>query len=368
MFSFHLSGKDGRARRGTVTTAHGDFQTPAFMPVGTQATVKAMTPEQVAETGAEIILGNTYHLYLRPGHKLIERLGGLHKFMNWSGPILTDSGGFQVFSLRDKAKVTEEGVRFQSHLDGSAHMITPELSMEIQRSLGSDIVMCFDEPPAYPSGRDEVFASMERTLRWEQRCKEAMHGSEQALFGITQGGTYEELRRESARRTVEIGFHGYAIGGLSVGESSEIMAEMTAITAEELPEDKPRYLMGVGTPEDILAAVASGVDMFDCVMPTRNARNGTLFTSAGKVNIRNASHREDGSPLDPDCDCYTCRHYSRAYLRHMERTDEILGSTLCSIHNTHFYQSLMSGIRHAIENGNFQAFAANFMARYKPEA
>jgi queuine tRNA-ribosyltransferase len=361
MFSFKLLSKDRSARLGRVSTPHGDIDTPAFMPVGTQATVKTVSPEEVAQSGSQILLGNTYHLYIRPGHELIAKLGGLHKFMNWSGPILTDSGGYQVFSLKGLTKVKEEGVTFKSHLDGSSHTITPELAIEIQQALGSDIMMCFDEPPAYPSPRAGIIDAMERTTRWEERCKKAHTNSAQALFGITQGGTIAELRVESARKIVDIGFDGYAIGGLSVGESTTLMLEMTGVTTDVLPEDKPRYLMGVGTPEDIVSAVALGVDMFDCVMPTRNARNGSLFTSRGKINIQNAEYREDASPLDEECGCYTCKNYTLAYLRHLFATKEILGLRLNTIHNLTYYQDLMKKIRSAIKDGTFFKFKDEYL-------
>ena len=362
MFSFQLKTTDGKARRGLLKTPHGDIETPAFMPVGTQATVKTLSPEEIRESGSQIILGNTYHLYLRPGHELIAKLGGLHKFMNWSGPILTDSGGFQVFSLKGLNKVSEEGVSFQSHLDGSRHMITPELAIEIQQALGSDIIMCFDEPPSYPSDKFKIKDAMDRTTRWEERCKKAKTNPHQALFGITQGGTDPDLRVESARQIMNIGFDGYAIGGLSVGESRTLMLEMTGITASVLPVEKPRYLMGVGTPEDIVEAVALGVDMFDCVMPTRNARNGTLFTSTGKININNSVHTNDPSPLDAKCGCITCKNYSRAYLRHLFISHEILGLRLNTIHNITYYQDLMKGIRNAIVSGEYEKFVKEYLA------
>jgi len=361
VFDFKVLSRDKKARRGVITTDRGhEINTPAFMPVGTQGTVKTLSPEDIQRTGAEIILGNTYHLYLRPGHKLIEKLGGLHRFMNWERPILTDSGGFQVFSLKGLTKITDDGVRFQSHLDGSRHFFTPELAIEIQESLGSDIMMCFDEPPPYPSTPEYLRKSMDRTTRWEERCKKARKNPRQALFGITQGGTDPALREESAKQIVQIGFDGYAIGGLSVGESTSLMLEMAGLTATFLPEDKPRYLMGVGTPEDIIGAVEAGVDMFDCVMPTRNARNGSIFTSHGKLNIRNSVHIDDPRPLDETCPCETCRGYSRAYLRHLFSAGEILGLRLNTIHNVTYYQRLMSGIRDAITRGRFAAFAEEF--------
>lgn len=362
MFSFKLLAKDKKARRGEIVTGTGKvINTPAFMPVGTQGTVKTLSPEDLKTAGAEIILSNTYHLYLRPGHKLIDTLGGLHKFMNWPGPILTDSGGFQVFSLKGLTKITEEGVRFQSHLDGSTHMFTPELAVEIQEALGSDIMMCFDEISPYPATGEHLKQAMERTTRWEERCKKARTKPQLALFGITQGGTDQKLREESARQIVQVGFDGYAIGGLSVGESAALMLEMTAITASCLPEGKPRYLMGVGTPQDIVQAVACGIDMFDCVMPTRNARNGMLFTSRGKLNIRNAAYKEDPRPLDPECTCEACRNYSRAYLRHLFQSNELLGLRLNSLHNITFYQTMMRNIREAVMRGRYADFMEKFL-------
>ncbi|MBI5178127.1 MAG: tRNA guanosine(34) transglycosylase Tgt [Nitrospinae bacterium] len=364
MFTFKVLNRDKKARRGFFKTARGHVvNTPAFMPVGTQATVKTLSPEDVLSTGAEILLGNTYHLYIRPGHKLIEKLGGLHKFMHWERPILTDSGGFQVFSLKGLTKITDEGVQFQSHLDGSRHFITPEKAIEIQQSLGSDIMMCFDEVAPYPSTIEHLKKAMDRTTKWEERCKSARIGTAQALFGITQGGTDARLREESAKQIVQIGFDGYAIGGLSVGESDTLMLDMTEVTAACLPEDKPRYLMGVGTPEDIVGAVARGVDMFDCVMPTRNARNGSLFTTHGKINIRNSAFTEDPRPLDEQCPCETCRNYSRAYLRHLFMADELLALRLNTLHNLTFYQRLMQGIRSAIEAGRFTEFAEGHLQK-----
>ena len=362
VLSFKLLASDKRARRGEITTGTGKIiNTPAFMPVGTQGTVKTLSPEDLKAAGAEIILSNTYHLYLRPGHKLIETLGGLHTFMNWRGPILTDSGGFQVFSLKGLTKISEEGVRFQSHLDGSSHMFTPELAVEIQEALGSDIMMCFDEISPYPATEEHLKQAMERTTRWEERCKKARTKPHLALFGITQGGTDQKLREESARQIVQIGFDGYAIGGLSVGESASLMLDMADITVSCLPEDKPRYLMGVGTPQDIVQAVARGVDMFDCVMPTRNARNGTLFTSQGKLNIRNAAYKEDPRPIDPECACEACRSYSRAYLRHLFLSNEMLGLRLNSLHNITFYQAMMRNIREAVTRGGYAEFMEKFL-------
>lgn len=365
---FKLLAKDGKARRGVVTTSRGLINTPAFMPVGTQGTVKTLSPDDLKNTGSEIILANTYHLFLRPGHRLIEKLGGLHKFINWDRPVLTDSGGFQVFSLKGLTKVTDEGVRFQSHLDGSSHLFTPELAIGIQEALGSDIMMCLDEVAPYPSSHEHLRSALERTARWEERCKKAKTRADLALFGITQGGTDARLREESAKNIVGIGFDGYAIGGLSVGESDTLMLEMTGITAELLPEDKPRYLMGVGTPEDIVRAVALGVDMFDCVMPTRNARNGTLFTSTGKMSIKNAMYKEDPRPPDERCSCETCRNYSRAYLRHLFMAGEMLGLRLNSVHNIFFYQEMMRQARAAISENRYGSFMDEFLSGVSGEA
>jgi queuine tRNA-ribosyltransferase len=336
------------ARLGRLLTPHGVIETPAFMPVGTQGTVKALSPEDIIQCGSDIILGNTYHLYLRPGHTIIKSLGGLHRFMNWDKPILTDSGGFQVFSLKTLAKITEEGVTFKSHIDGSTHFFSPELSMEIQEALGSDIAMTLDEPTAYPSDRTTTETSLKLSSRWAARCKAAHQLENQSLFGIVQGGMYKDLRTESIKEINEIGFPGYAIGGLSVGEEKNIMCDIAAHTAEFLPEDKPRYLMGVGTPEDLSQCSSMGIDMFDCVMPSRNARNGSLFTSQGKINIRNLQYKADDSSLDPECDCYTCKNYSRAYLRHLFMADEIFVMRLNTLHNITFYQKRMQVIREAI--------------------
>ena len=344
------------ARLGRCRTPHGSFETPAFMPVGTQATVKSLTPEDLRELGAEIVLSNTYHLYLRPGHERIRRLGGLHKFMHWDGPLLTDSGGFQLFSLKALARVSEEGVRFQSHLDGSTHEITPERAVEIQAALGADIVMCLDECTPYPASREEAELSLDLTLRWARRCRESFRGESQSLFGIVQGGMHADLRRRSVESLVEIGFDGYAIGGLSVGESKEQRVEILRDTAPGLPALQPRYLMGVGTPWDIARAVEQGVDMFDCVLPTRNARNGMLFTRTGRVVIKNAAHADDEGPVDPECSCYTCRNYSRAYLRHLYLAEEILAMRLNTIHNLHFYLRFMKEIREALAQGRFRGF------------
>jgi queuine tRNA-ribosyltransferase len=336
------------------------------MPVGTQATVKAMTPEELREIGAQIILSNTYHLYIRPGHELVARLGGLHEFMRWQGPILTDSGGFQVFSLGELRKITEEGVRFQSHLDGSYHFISPEDSIAIQEALGGDIIMCFDECPPYPAEYEYVRKSMEMTTRWAQRCKDAHRRQDQALFGIVQGGMHRELREQSIRDLCRIGFDGYALGGLSVGEEKEFMYDVMGYCSPILPEDKPRYVMGIGAPEDLVEGIHAGFDMFDCVMPTRNARNGMLFTSFGRVNIKGAVYAEDLLPIDPACSCYVCRNYSRAYLRHLFRAGEILASRLNTWHNLHYYLSLMAEARKAIAEDRFAQFRQEFYAKRNP--
>ena len=362
---YKLIKKDGRARRGEITTPHGTIQTPVFMPVGTAGAVKAMKPEDVKKMGAEIILGNTYHLYLRPGHELVREAGGLHKFMNWDRAILTDSGGFQVFSLGQLRKITEEGVEFRSHIDGSKHFISPEKSIEIQTALGSDIMMAFDECAPYPADRSYVEESMQMTARWLARCKEAWKDREnQALFGIMQGGIYKDLRRESAKMTVDMDLPGYAIGGLSVGEPKEIMIDVLDDCAELLPEDKPRYLMGVGTPDYLFEAVEHGIDMCDCVEPTRIARHGMATTSHGRLNIKNAKFERDFGPLDPECDCYTCRHYSRAYLRHMFKSGEIMSSMLLSEHNLHFLVKTMENIRKAIEEERFLEYKKEFYEKY----
>ncbi len=360
-FGFELLGKDGEARRGRLTTGRGTIETPAFMPVGTAATVKAMTPGAVRETGAGIILANTYHLMLRPGAERVERLGGLHDFMNWPGPILTDSGGYQVMSLSGLTHVTEEGVSFRSHLDGSRHMLSPERSMEIQGMLGADITMAFDECTPFPATRDAAAASMELSMAWAERSKAAFKARAGCgLFGINQGGVYEDLRRQSAEKLTGIDFDGYAIGGLAVGEGQETMFQVLDFTAPLLPHDAPRYLMGVGKPEDIVGAVLRGVDMFDCVLPTRSGRTGQAFTRRGQVNIRNARHKDDPRPLDEDCSCPTCRNYSRAYLHHLARAKEILGLTLLTWHNLHYYQDLTAGLRKAVEAGGARDFARDF--------
>ena len=346
------------ARVGKLHTAHGVVNTPIFMPVGTRGTVKACTPQMLSDQiQAEIILANTYHLYLRPGHETVHDGGGLHAFMGWQRPILTDSGGFQVFSLGSLRTITEEGVTFRSTIDGTEHFISPERSIEIQNALGADIIMAFDECPALPNDYTYLKNSMEMTLRWAARCKAAHQNPNQLLFGIVQGGMERDLRQASVEKTVSIGFPGYAIGGLSVGEEKALMYETLAHTAPLLPEEKPRYLMGVGTPEDLVYGVRCGIDMFDCVMPTRNARNGSLFTTAGIVRIRNSKYSRDFSPLDPACTCYTCQNFTRAYLRHLHVENEILGSQLHTLHNLHFYVSLMRGIRRAICEGSFAALA-----------
>jgi queuine tRNA-ribosyltransferase len=357
-FHFEILKQDEQtgARLGRCSTPHGRFHTPAFIPVGTQATVKAMTPEELQGMGAEIILSNTYHLYLRPGHERVRRLGGLHRFMNWGRPLLTDSGGFQVFSLNSLVKVSEEGVQFQSHLDGSLHTITPEKAVQIQEALGADIIMCLDECTSYPASHAEAERSLEITLNWSRRCKESHSTPQQALFGIVQGGMYSDLRRRSAETLGEMGFDGYALGGLSVGESKEMLFRVIGETAPLLPVHQPRYLMGVGTPADMIRAIQHGVDMFDCVLPTRNARNGLLFTTAGRLVIKNAKYAEDPRPVDPGCSCYTCRHYSRAYLRHLYQAGEILAMRLNTIHNLHFYLTFMGEVRRAIAEDRLQAF------------
>ena len=355
--------KNTGARRGVIHTPHGDIQTPIFMPVGTQATVKAMTPEMLKENGAQIILGNTYHLYFRPGEKIVKEAGGLHKFMNWNGPILTDSGGFQVFSLSDLRKINEEGVEFTSELDGSKHFFSPEKAMQIEDDLGADIIMAFDECCPYPSTYDYTKKSMERTIRWAKRCKDA-HKTDTALFGIVQGGFYKDLRDKSVEDLVKLDFPGYAIGGISVGEPKEEFLDILKYTTPKLPENKPRYLMGVGTPDYLIEAAMAGIDMCDCVLPTRLARHGAAMTSNGKVTIRNASYAKDFTPLDPECDCYTCKNYTRAYLRHLVKCDEILGSILLSIHNVNFLTNLMNRVRIEIENDNLSDFAKDFYKKY----
>ncbi len=368
IYQLHKTDSRTKARRGTLSTPHGTLETPVFMPVGTQATVKAMKPETVIELGREgasIILSNTYHLYLRPGHEIIREAGGLHRFMNWDGAILTDSGGFQVFSLGDLRKITEEGVAFRSHIDGSSHMFTPEKSIEVQNALGSDIMMAFDECAPYPADRDYVKRSLERTTRWLKRCKDYHQDVErQSLFGIMQGGVYPDLRRQSAQEIVDLDLPGYAIGGLSVGEPKELMYEVLDSCVEHLPIDKARYLMGVGSPDCLFEGVERGIDMFDCVLPTRIARNGTAFTAGGRVAIKNAKYERDFTPLDHDCDCYTCRNYSRAYLRHLFKSNEILSSMLLTEHNLHFLVRTMENIRQAIEEDRFLEYKKEFYEQY----
>jgi queuine tRNA-ribosyltransferase len=361
-FSFTLAATDGTARRGEFRTPRGAVQTPAFMPVGTQGTVKAVRHAELVELEAEIILGNTYHLFLRPGDELIARRGGLHKFIGWSRPILTDSGGFQVFSLADRRVIREEGAEFRSHLDGSLHVLTPERAVDIQWRLGSDIAMVFDECLAYPAEKDAVAESMQRSIRWARRCRvrRTELQSVQAQFGIVQGGVFQDLRNESADATVDVGFEGYAIGGLSVGEPVDVMYSIVGDTARRLPVDQPRYLMGTGTPQDLVECVARGIDMFDCVMPTRNARNGQLFTSEGRLNIKNARYAEDDGPLDPACGCYTCRNHSRAYLRHLFMAGEMTAGTLNTLHNLSFYLDTMRRIREAIAFRTFENFRQEF--------
>jgi queuine tRNA-ribosyltransferase len=368
-FDFKISATDGKARTGSIQMMRGEIRTPAFMPVGTAATVKAMRPAEVRATGADIILGNTYHLMLRPTAERMARLGGLHKFMGWDRPILTDSGGYQVMSLSSLRKITEEGVTFQSHLDGSRHMLSPERSMEIQRLLGSDIVMAFDECPANGVSREEAAKSMALSMRWARRSRDGFdnggeHAERAALFGIQQGSLDEKLRKESADALIDIGFDGYAVGGLAVGEGQEAMFGCLDFAPDMLPADKPRYLMGVGKPDDLVGAVERGIDMFDCVLPTRSGRNGQAFTWNGPVNIRNAKHAEDQGPLDERCNCPVCTTWSRAYLHHLVRSGEILGAMLMTQHNLHFYQSLMAGMRAAISEGRFAAFAADFRRDY----
>ncbi|OUM96065.1 MAG: tRNA guanosine(34) transglycosylase Tgt [Thermobacillus sp. ZCTH02-B1] len=357
--------KQSGARLGRVHTPHGSFDTPAFMPVGTQATVKTVSPEELKEIGAGIILSNTYHLFLRPGHKLIERAGGLHRFMNWDRAILTDSGGFQVFSLAEMRKIREEGVEFRSHLNGDRLFLSPELATEIQNALGSDIMMAFDECPPYPADYEYVRQSVARTSRWAERCLKAhARPEEQALFGIVQGGMYEDLRRQSAADLTSLDFPGYAIGGLSVGEPKHVMYEVLEYTVPLLPADKPRYLMGVGSPDALIEGAIRGIDMFDCVLPTRIARNGTCMTSRGRLVVRNAKYAEDFGPIDPACDCYTCRNYSRAYIRHLIKADETFGIRLTTIHNLHFLMKLMQDVRQAILEDRLLDFRDRFFAEY----
>ena len=353
--SYELIRSDGNARLGQIHTKRGIINTPAFIPVGTLGTVKSMTPDELMEMGAEILLSNTYHLYLRPGHKVVSNLGGLHKFMNWNGPLLTDSGGFQVFSLSPLRKISEEGVTFRSHLDGSTHFLTPEIAMEIQGALGSDIAMAFDECTPYPASREYSLKSLQLTTRWAKRCLEAKNDN-QALFGIVQGSIYKDLRKQSAEELIELSFDGYAIGGLSVGEPKQLMYETVNYITPFLPEEKTRYLMGIGDLLDVLEAVSAGIDIFDCVMPTRNARNGTLFTSRGRISIKREEFREDPEPLDPACSCYTCRNYSKAYLRHLYMSKEILSMRLNTTHNLYFYLKFFNDMRKAIGEGTFEDF------------
>jgi queuine tRNA-ribosyltransferase len=375
-FSFRITHTDGPARRGVMTTAHGDVETPAFMPVATQGAIKGVTHRDLDALGAEILLGNTYHLYLRPGSALVQRRGGLHRFIGWTKPILTDSGGFQVFSLAAQRTITDDGVQFRSHLDGSAHLLTPERATDIQAELGSDIAMVLDECLAYPADPHAARQSMQRTLQWARRSRErmlALHQGAasggivtnpgQAQFGIVQGSVFPELREESARETVAIGFEGYAVGGLSVGEPTDLLYRVAGDTTAWLPADRVRYLMGVGTPEDLVEAVARGIDLFDCVLPTRNARNGQLFTREGRINIKNARYAEDDSPADPECGCYTCRTFSRAYLRHLFMAGEINAATLNTLHNLNFYLDTLRGIREAIVFGRFESFRLAFHQR-----
>ncbi len=361
--TFDLIKQDGRARLGTLMTAHGAIDTPAFMPVGTAATVKAMTPEAVKETGAQIILANTYHLMLRPTAERIDRFGGLHEFMNWPGPILTDSGGYQVMSLASLRKIEEEGVTFRSHIDGSQHKLTPERAIQIQHLLDADITMVLDECTPFPATEQEAESSMRLSMRWAERCRKAFRKRQgYGLFGIVQGGVYAHLREQSAKELTKIGFDGYAIGGLAVGEGRDLMLKTLDVTEPHLPKDRPRYLMGVGKPEDLVGAVRRGVDMFDCVLPTRSGRTDQAFTRRGTLNLRNARHREDTRPIDPQCTCYACRNYSRGYIHHLVMAKEILAAMLLTWHNLHYYQELMSAMRDAIAEGALDAFTALFAA------
>ncbi len=362
MFEFRLKATDGSARAGELVTPHGVVETPVFMPVGTQATVKAVTTDQLAEAGSTMILANTYHLHLRPGEETVAALGGLHRFMNWSRPILTDSGGFQVFSLAELRKVTDHSVKFQSHIDGHAIELTPESVVDIESKLGADVIMPLDECAAFPADKPYAQEAMERTIAWAARSREHRTNEAQALFGIVQGATYPDLRRECAQRLMELDFPGYAIGGLSVGEGPEVMNEMLEATAPHLPQDRPRYLMGVGPPRDLLAGIARGIDMFDCVLPTRNGRNGFAFTSTGILRMKNLKHARAAAPLDAACPCPACRNYSRGYLRHLFRASEILGLTLVSIHNISFFCRLMKDARRAIIEKRFEKFASDFLA------
>ncbi len=367
LFGFNLQAASSTtgARAGTVSTAHGSIRTPVFMPVGTRASVKSLTPEELTAAGSQIILGNTYHLYLRPGCDVIDLFGGVHRFMHWDRPILTDSGGFQVFSLARLSKLSDEGYAFQSHIDGSRHLLTPEKAIDIQLCLNADIMMCLDQCAPYPATRKEICQALDLTTRWADRCRQTWITAdrpENTLFGIVQGGMFSDLRRRSAEALMEIGFPGYAVGGLSVGEPKDLMLEIAAETIPLLPLDRPRYVMGVGTPEDLVHLVAMGADMFDCVMPTRNARNGQLFTSAGTINIANACFQKDTAPVDTGCACYTCQHYSRAYLRHLYKTRELLSYRLNTIHNLHYYLTLMATMRQAIIADQFDAFERQFFS------
>ena len=362
-FQFNINATDGRARTGVINTPKGEIRTPAFMPVGTAATVKAMMPENVRATGADILLGNTYHLMLRPGAERVHKLGGLHKFMNWQGPILTDSGGYQVMSLTDLRKLTEEGVKFKSHIDGSLHNLTPEYSMEIQRLLGSDIVMSFDECTPFPASEKQAKSSMDLSMRWAQRSRDAFGDRPgYALFGIQQGSTFKDMRAESADKLTKIGFDGYAVGGLAVGEGQDLMFEVLEYAPNQLPQDKPRYLMGVGKPDDIVGAVQRGIDMFDCVLPSRSGRTGQALTRRGAINMRNSRHRDDQRPLDETCECPCCKNYSRAYIHHVHKAGEIISSMLLTWHNLHYYQILMSELRDAIATNSLDAYVAEFHA------
>ena len=362
-FQFNINATDGRARTGVINTPKGEIRTPAFMPVGTAATVKAMMPENVRGTGADILLGNTYHLMLRPGAERVHNLGGLHKFMNWQGPILTDSGGYQVMSLTDLRKLTEEGVKFKSHIDGSLHNLTPEYSMEIQRLLGSDIVMSFDECTPFPATEKQAKSSMDLSMRWAQRSRDAFGDRPgYALFGIQQGSTFKDMRAESADKLTKIGFDGYAVGGLAVGEGQDLMFEVLEYAPNQLPQDKPRYLMGVGKPDDIVGAVQRGIDMFDCVLPSRSGRTGQALTRRGAINMRNSRHRDDQRPLDETCECPCCKNYSRAYIHHVHKAGEIISSMLLTWHNLHYYQILMSELRDAIATNSLDAYVAEFHA------
>ena len=362
-FQFNINATDGRARTGVINTPKGEIRTPAFMPVGTAATVKAMMHENVRATGADILLGNTYHLMLRPGAERVHNLGGLHKFMNWQGPILTDSGGYQVMSLTDLRKLTEEGVKFKSHIDGSLHNLTPEYSMEIQRLLGSDIVMSFDECTPFPATEKQAKSSMDLSMRWAQRSRDAFGDRPgYALFGIQQGSTFKDMRAESADKLTKIGFDGYAVGGLAVGEGQDLMFEVLEYAPNQLPQDKPRYLMGVGKPDDIVGAVQRGIDMFDCVLPSRSGRTGQALTRRGAINMRNSRHRDDQRPLDETCECPCCKNYSRAYIHHVHKAGEIISSMLLTWHNLHYYQILMSELRDAIATNSLDAYVAEFHA------